>query len=78
MEAFFILLFLLAAVAGLISLGYIVAHDKLTADYAEVEQQRQALDVEWQALENGRRVNEVFFQARQAIREAEQEQRPWS
>jgi hypothetical protein len=76
MEALFILLFLLAAMAGLIALGYVLARDKLVGDQAELDQQRQVLDVEWQALENGRRVNDVFFQARQAMREAEREQRP--
>lgn len=76
MEAFFIVLFLLTLMAGLIWLGYLLAHDKLTGDQAELDQQRQALGVEWQALENGRRVNDVFFRARQAMREAEQEQRP--
>lgn len=68
MEALFILLFLLAIMAGLIALGYCLAADRLADDRAQLDVQRQALDIEWQALENGRRVNEVFFQARQAMR----------
>jgi cell division protein FtsL len=75
MEALFIFLLVLAVFAGLIWLGYGLAHDKLADDQVALAQQRQALDVEWQALENGRRVNDVFFQARQAMRQAEQERR---
>jgi len=76
MEALFIFLLVLAVVVGLIWLGYGLAHDKLADDQVALAQQRQALDVEWQALENGRRVNDVFFQARQAMRQAERERRP--
>ncbi|MCA1675454.1 MAG: hypothetical protein LC799_25800 [Actinobacteria bacterium] len=76
MEALFILVLVLAVVVGLIWLGYALAQDELEADQTALAQQRQALDVEWQALENGRRVNDVFFRARQAMREAEQERRP--
>jgi len=76
MEALFIVLLVLAIIAVLIWLGYTLAQVVLIEDQAQLAQQRQALDVEWQALENGRRVNDVFFQARQAMREAEQERRP--
>lgn len=78
MEALFIVLLVLAIIAVLIWLGYTLAQVVLIEDQAQLAQQRQALDVEWQALENGRRVNDVFFQARQAMREAEQERRPRS
>jgi len=78
MEALFILVLVLAVVVGLIWLGYALAQDELKADQTALAQQRQALAVEWQALENGRRVNDVFFRARQAMREAEQERRPRS
>jgi predicted Holliday junction resolvase-like endonuclease len=78
MEALFIVLLVLAIIAVLIWLGYALAQVVLIEDQAQLAQQRQALDVEWQALENGRRVNDVFFQARQAMREAEQERRPRS
>jgi len=74
MEALLLGLVLLVVMTGLVLFGYVLAHDQLAADLAELEQQRQALDVEWQALENGRRVNDVFFRARQAMREAEREQ----
>lgn len=76
MTALFIFLLAIAMVAGLIALGYGLAQDKLSDDKAEVEQQRQALDVEWRALENSRRINDVFFRARQAMREAAQERPP--
>ncbi|MGH7928890.1 MAG: hypothetical protein ACREQV_13970 [Candidatus Binatia bacterium] len=76
MAALFIFLLAVVVVALLISLGYLLAHDKLADDQAELEQQRQALDVEWQALENGRRVSDVFFRARQAMRDVARERRP--
>ncbi|MCA1702887.1 MAG: hypothetical protein LC808_06290 [Actinobacteria bacterium] len=76
MEALFIVLLVLAIIAGLLWLGYAFALAVLVEDRARLAQQRQALDVEWQALENGRRVNDVFFQARQAMRQAERERRP--
>lgn len=67
---------LIAAVAlGLLYGGYRIACDELCEDRAAVEQQRQALEVEWQALENSRRINDVFFQARQAMRSAERDGR---
>lgn len=78
MEALFIFLFVVAAVAGLIWFGYLLARDKLDENQAELERRRQALDVEWQALENGRRISDVFFRARRAMREVEREQRPRS
>ncbi|MGH3903846.1 MAG: hypothetical protein ACRDTE_06615 [Pseudonocardiaceae bacterium] len=76
MAALFIFLLAVVVVALLISLGYLLAHDKLADDQAELEQQRQALDMEWQALENGRRVSEVFFRARQTMRDVARERRP--
>ncbi|MGH2366912.1 MAG: hypothetical protein ACRDI2_01830 [Chloroflexota bacterium] len=76
MAALFIFLLAVVVVALLISLGYLLAHDKLADDQAELEQQRQALDMEWQALENGRRVSDVFFRARQAMRDVARERRP--
>ena len=76
MEALVVVLLVLALGAWFLWIGYRLAEDKLAQDRAVVEQQRQALAVEWQALENGRRVNDVFFQARQAMREAERERRP--
>jgi len=76
MEALFMVLLVLGIVAGLLWLGYAFALAVLAEDRAQLAEQRQALDVEWQALENSRRINDVFFQARQAMREAERERRP--
>ncbi|MCA1604176.1 MAG: hypothetical protein LC775_01530 [Acidobacteria bacterium] len=78
MEALFMLLFMLAAVVGLVWLGYVLASDRLAADRDAMAQQRQALNVEWQALEHSRQVNDVFFRARQAMREAEGAKHPRS
>jgi cell division protein FtsL len=66
-----LLLLLLALVAFLIFLGYQLAREKFSADREEFEVQRQVLDAEWMALENLQRVDEVVFQARLAMREAE-------
>jgi cell division protein FtsL len=76
MEVVLVAVVLLTVVALLVGTGFVWAREELAADREAVEQQRQALDAEWQALENGRRVNDVFFQARQAMREAARERRP--
>jgi Tfp pilus assembly protein PilO len=73
-----LLLLLLALIAFLIFLGYQLAHEKFSADREELEVERQVLNAEWTALDNIRRVNDVFFQARQAMREAERQGRPRS
>jgi hypothetical protein len=64
MGTFLVVLLILAILAGLIWLGYQLAHEDLAEDRTELDARRQVLDVEWQALENSRRVNEVFFSAR--------------
>lgn len=46
----------------LIALGYWLAYHRLA-------EQRQALDAEWHALDNTRRVRAVFLHARLAMRE---------
>ena len=73
-----LLLLLLALIAFLIFLGYQLARGKFSADQEQLEIERQVLDAEWTALDNIRRVNDVFFQARMAMREAEWEGRPRS
>jgi hypothetical protein len=74
MGAFLVVLLILAILAGLIWLGYGLAREELAEDRTELDARRQVLDVEWQALENSRRVNEVFFKARDKMRRAEAEQ----
>lgn len=76
MDGFFVFVLLLALVGFLIWLGYELAKDKLSDDLSELDVQRQVLDAEWTALENTRRVNDVFFQARDAMRWAEKPLRP--
>jgi hypothetical protein len=73
-----LLVLLLALVAFLIFLGYQLACGKFSADREQLEVERQVLDAEWTALDNIRRVNDVFFHARQAMREAEWQGRPRS
>jgi len=66
---------LLLVVAGFIGLGVLLAHDELAGDRAELEAQRQALRAEWTALNQTRRVNDVFFTARDTMRRAEADKR---
>lgn len=65
----------LAMLLLLLGLGYWLARDELAADRKAVEQQREALDAEWRALDSARRVGDVFFAARRAM-QAEVQRRP--
>jgi Tfp pilus assembly protein PilO len=42
----------------------------------ELADKRQQLEAEWRALEGARRVHDVFYRARQALREASDERSP--
>ncbi len=68
-----LLLLLLVLIAFLIFLGYQLARGRFSADRQELKIERQVLDAEWTALDNIRRVNDVFFQARQAMGKVERE-----
>lgn len=68
MGGFLVFLLLMAVVAFLIWVGYLVGRD---TEQEELDTQRQVLDAEWTALEQTRRVNDVFFHARDAMRQAE-------
>lgn len=63
----------LASVAGLVWLVLQLAKARLEDDRNTLESERQVLDTEWMALEQTRRVNDVFFSARDAMRRAESE-----
>lgn len=73
MGGFVVFLLLMAVVAFLIWVGYLVGRD---TEQEELDTQRQVLAAEWTALEQTRRVNDVFFQARDAMRRAEGTQYP--
>lgn len=66
---------------GCICLGRGLAGHEIRADRTMLAEQRQVLNAEWQALENSRQVNDVFFRARQAMREVERDRQsqagPW-
>jgi hypothetical protein len=67
MDAFleaFLLLYVLVTVPWL---GYQLAVGKLRDDRAAVEQQRVALQAEWQQLDASRRVRSIFLSARRAM-----------
>ena len=59
---------LIVAVFAAVGLGYLVARDHHQGDREQLDQQREALKVEWETLDRARRVNDVFFQARDALR----------
>jgi hypothetical protein len=71
MTTLLVFFLLLGLVALLIGLGFRLARDKLSGDYEELDTQRQMLNAEWTALEQARKVHDVFFAARDAMRRAE-------
>lgn len=71
MSGFWVFLLLMGVMAFLIWVGYLLARDRSSAERDELDVQRQVLDTEWRALEQTRRVNDVFFRARDAMRRAE-------
>jgi hypothetical protein len=71
MGALLIVLFMLGLMAGLVWLGVHLAEGAMEEDKGELDTQRLVLDAEWTALEQTRRVNDVFFRARDAMRQAE-------
>lgn len=71
MGGFWVFLLILVVVAFLLSLGYVLARERTSSERAELDEQREVLDIEWSALEQSRRVNDVFFRARDAMRQAE-------
>lgn len=75
MGGLLIFLLLLALVAGLIWIGYQLAQDRLSDERRNLDNQRSALHAEWHGLEQARKVNYVFFAARDALRRAEAEAR---
>jgi hypothetical protein len=72
MSGFAVFLLLMALAGFLIWVGYLIGRD---TEHEELETQRQVLDAEWTALEQTRRVNDVFFLARDAMRQVEAERR---
>jgi hypothetical protein len=68
MGGFLLFLLVMAVMAFLIWAGYLLGRD---IEHEELDTQRQVLDAEWTALEQTRRVNDVFFRARDAMRRAQ-------
>lgn len=68
MGGFLLVLLILAVLGGLVWFGYRLGRE---VEQEELGDQRQVLDAEWTALEQTRRVNDVFFSARDAMRRAE-------
>jgi hypothetical protein len=61
------LVLLLLTAGSLVVLGFALAADRLHGDQVRLRAQRQALDAEWQTLEQTRRVRSVFLAARRAM-----------
>jgi hypothetical protein len=53
----------------LVWIGYHLALNNFRYDRECLAEQRQALEAEWQALENTRRVRSVFLRARRAMQD---------
>jgi len=75
MDGLVMALLLLGLVFLLLWFGYWLGRE---IEHEELDVQRQTLDAEWTALEQTRRVNDVFFRARDAMRraEADSDERP--
>ncbi len=73
MEIFVLSVFGLAGAVFLIYVGRFVAVAKMASEQNDVETQRRELESEWFVLEQARKVNDVFFKARDAMRQAENE-----
>lgn len=77
MHIAYVVLIVLALVAGLVWIGYQLAEGRLEGDRQKLDDdsdaERGLLDAEWTALEQTRRVNDVFFAARDAMRQAQDE-----
>jgi hypothetical protein len=76
MDSRLLLVLIVMGVVGLVLLGYWLAERDLTEARDDLDIQRHVLDTERAALENLRRVNDVFFAARDDLRRAEQAHRP--
>jgi hypothetical protein len=64
---FFVVAWVVFTAAALVWVGYCLATGKLHEDREAVEQQRAALDAEWQQLDQTRRVRSVFLTTRRAM-----------
>jgi hypothetical protein len=70
-----IYILLVVVVALAIYFGYLFAQDRLSAKQRDLDTQREVLRAEWHGLEQARKVNDVFFAARDALRRSEQDTR---
>jgi hypothetical protein len=73
MHIAYVVFVIVACVGSLVWLGFQFAKGKLEDDQEKLDSERQVLDAEWTALEQTRRVNDVFFSARDAMRRAQDE-----
>jgi hypothetical protein len=73
----YVVFIVLVLVVGLVWLGYQLAEGRLEDDRKKLtddgDAERGLLHAEWTALEQTRRVNDVFFTARDAMRRAQDE-----
>lgn len=69
-----LLCLLLAAFCLLVYLGWLLAISHLRQQRDVIDQQRKFLNSEWRALDNTRRVREVFLSARRTMQREAQRQ----
>jgi hypothetical protein len=70
MTAFLLIVLVLAFVTIVIRFGPLVAWEELRKERAELDVRRHVLDIEWETLDKVRRINDVFYQTRSALRRA--------
>ena len=70
MVEFVVLVLLVVLTAAVFGLGYWSGRDTVASERNELAVQREALDSEWQALQQAQRISDVFYRARQAMRDA--------
>ena len=68
---------LVGGAVALVGFGVWLAYDEVRESRTQLDEQRRALDAEWQALHQARRIGDVFYAARSALsREAMRRQPP--
>lgn len=73
----FVVVFLvsLLGIGGLV--GWWFAYQRLDGDMERMDQQKAALREQWDTLHRTQRINEKFWEARQALRAEAQRARGW-
>lgn len=68
-ETIVVLLLLAIVCLGLVAIGFKLSENRLSTDRIQLERERRSLDAEWTALDNTRRIREVFLGARRMMQD---------